>query len=59
MRRAWDRGKASGIAGPLDMKAIILEAKAEVLAPPTSDRDRDYGSREAREDFKGIGRYIA
>jgi antitoxin ParD1/3/4 len=29
LRRAWDDGKASGIAGRLDMKAIIREAKAE------------------------------
>jgi len=29
LREAWDRGKASGVAGPLDMKAIIAEAKRE------------------------------
>ncbi len=39
LRRAWDHGKASGISGPLDMKAIIQEAKAEMLAGPTSRRD--------------------
>jgi antitoxin ParD1/3/4 len=39
LRRAWDRGKASGVAGPLDMKAIIREAKAEMQAALTSDRD--------------------
>lgn len=32
LREAWDRGKASGIAGPLDMKAIIAEARDEVNA---------------------------
>jgi antitoxin ParD1/3/4 len=39
LRRAWDRGKASGLAGPLDMKAIIQEAKAEMPTAPTSNRD--------------------
>jgi hypothetical protein len=29
LRRAWDEGKASGSAGPLDMAEIIAEAKAE------------------------------
>ncbi|OAH42136.1 addiction module antitoxin [Sphingobium yanoikuyae] len=29
LRDAWSRGKASGVAGPLDMKAIIAEAKSE------------------------------
>ncbi|WP_293870424.1 MULTISPECIES: type II toxin-antitoxin system ParD family antitoxin [unclassified Sphingomonas] len=29
LRAAWDSGKASGIAGPLDMTAIIAEAKSE------------------------------
>ena len=28
LRRAWDAGKASGIAGPLNMEQIIVEAKA-------------------------------
>lgn len=32
LRDAWDRGKASGIAGPLDVKAIIAEAKGEAEA---------------------------
>lgn len=27
LRRAWDEGKASGVAGPFDMKAIIAGAK--------------------------------
>jgi antitoxin ParD1/3/4 len=29
LRRAWDEGKASGSAGPLNMAEIIAEAKAE------------------------------
>jgi hypothetical protein len=29
LRRAWDEGKASGSAGPLDMAEIIADAKAE------------------------------
>ena len=29
LRHAWDDGKASGVAGPLDMKSIIGAAKAE------------------------------
>jgi hypothetical protein len=29
LRRAWDDGKASGSAGPLNMSEIISEAKAE------------------------------
>lgn len=32
LRNAWDAGKASGIAGPLDMKSIIAEARAEQAA---------------------------
>ena len=32
LREAWDHGKASGIAGPFDMKAIIAEAKGEADA---------------------------
>ncbi len=32
LRAAWDRGKASGVAGPFDMKAIIAEAKSEANA---------------------------
>jgi antitoxin ParD1/3/4 len=32
LRDAWDRGKASGVAGPLDMKSIIAEAKGEADA---------------------------
>lgn len=30
MRRAWDAGKASGSAGPLDMKSLIAEADREM-----------------------------
>jgi antitoxin ParD1/3/4 len=37
LRHAWDDGKASGVAGPLDMKAIISAAKAERAA--TSGHD--------------------
>lgn len=29
LRSAWDAGKASGIAGALDMKALIAEARNE------------------------------
>ncbi|MEG3179692.1 ribbon-helix-helix domain-containing protein [Sphingomonas sp. LT1P40] len=29
LREAWDSGKASGVAGPLDMKSIIREARSE------------------------------
>jgi antitoxin ParD1/3/4 len=29
LREAWDRGKASGVAGPLDMEAIITRAKGK------------------------------
>jgi antitoxin ParD1/3/4 len=29
LRNAWDAGKASGLAGPLDMPSIIAEARAE------------------------------
>jgi antitoxin ParD1/3/4 len=32
LRNAWDGGKASGIAGPLDMTSIIDEARAERAA---------------------------
>lgn len=29
LRSAWDAGKASGIAGTLDMRALIAEARSE------------------------------
>ena len=29
LRDAWDKGKASGVAGPCDMKEIIAEARSE------------------------------
>jgi antitoxin ParD1/3/4 len=29
LRHAWNAGKASGVAGPLDMKSIIGEARSE------------------------------
>jgi len=29
LRRAWDDGKASGVHGPVDMRSIIEEARAE------------------------------
>ncbi len=29
LRDAWDKGKASGVAGPFYMKAIIAEARSE------------------------------
>ncbi len=29
LRNAWDAGKASGIDGPLNMKSILDEARAE------------------------------
>lgn len=32
LREAWDRGKASGIAGPLDMEAVITRAKGKKVA---------------------------
>lgn len=32
LRDAWDKGKTSGIAGSLDMKAIIAEARSEADA---------------------------
>jgi antitoxin ParD1/3/4 len=32
LRHAWDDGKASGVAGPLDMKSIIGAAKADRAA---------------------------
>lgn len=37
LRRAWDEGKASGIAGPLDMEALIADARA---GEPQKRRDR-------------------
>ena len=30
MQRAWDAGKASGSAGPLDMKILIKDAESEL-----------------------------
>jgi len=38
LRRAWDEGKASGSAGPLDMAKIIAEARAERDAEETAKR---------------------
>jgi antitoxin ParD1/3/4 len=32
LRHAWDDGKVSGVAGPLDVKSIIAAAKAERAA---------------------------
>lgn len=32
LREAWDRGKASGVAGPLDMEAVITRAKSKKAA---------------------------
>jgi antitoxin ParD1/3/4 len=32
LREAWDRGKASGVAGPLNMEAIITRAKSKKAA---------------------------
>lgn len=32
LREAWDRGKTSGIAGSLDMEAIITRAKSKKAA---------------------------
>lgn len=32
LRDAWDTGRASGIAGPLDMTAIIAEARDDADA---------------------------
>ncbi|NLR70325.1 type II toxin-antitoxin system ParD family antitoxin [Novosphingobium sp. ERN07] len=32
LREAWDRGKASGVAGPLDMESIIMRAKGKKAA---------------------------
>lgn len=37
LRNAWDAGKASGLAGPLDMKSIIGEARAEQAAAGEHD----------------------
>ena len=37
LRNAWDAGKASGVAGPLDMKSIISEARAERAATDGHD----------------------
>jgi len=36
LRQRWDSGKASGLAGPLDMTAIIREAKDEKITKPRS-----------------------
>lgn len=36
LRSAWDTGKASGIAGTLDMKALIAEAR---IATGTARKD--------------------
>lgn len=36
--KAWDEGKASGPAGPLDMAEIIAEARAERDADAGRDR---------------------
>jgi antitoxin ParD1/3/4 len=38
MRRAWDAGKASGSAGPLDMKALIHDAESEMTAAESEKR---------------------
>ena len=35
LRRAWDSGKSSGIAGPLVMKAILRDARNEKDGTPT------------------------
>ena len=32
LRAAWDKGKASGIAGPLDMEAVIKKARGKKAA---------------------------
>ena len=32
LREAWDRGKASGVAGSLDMEAIITRAQSKKAA---------------------------
>jgi antitoxin ParD1/3/4 len=39
LRRAWDEGKASGSAGPLQMAEVIAEAKAEKAAEGRGSRD--------------------
>ncbi len=31
MQRAWEAGKASGSAGPLDMKSIISQAETDMI----------------------------
>jgi hypothetical protein len=33
LARAWDSGKASGQAGPLDMRAQVAEARDEAGSP--------------------------
>lgn len=38
LRAAWDAGKASGSAGPLNMAEIIAEAKAEKVAEESGSR---------------------
>ena len=40
LRRAFDAGKASGSAGPLDMKALIRDAKAARRKPAAKGRPR-------------------
>jgi antitoxin ParD1/3/4 len=32
LRKAWDLGKASGLAGPLDIKQLIAEERAKLEA---------------------------
>ena len=39
LRRAWDDGKSSGVHGPLDMKAIVGEARAESSPAGSPKRD--------------------
>jgi antitoxin ParD1/3/4 len=34
LRRAWDEGKRSGVAGPYDMASIIAEARGEARKRP-------------------------
>lgn len=34
LRDAWDQGKASGIAGPFDMKATLARARSKKAAAP-------------------------
>ncbi len=38
LRRAWDAGKASGVAGALDMSAIAREAEAEFTTEDSAKR---------------------